>query len=88
VQRTLTRGPRGWPAGWPHFVASHGLASWAHILGGGNKDSKVGSRWKPGSVAAWPASTWHVADLIELVTPRRTPINTPTDGVQDTTLHL
>jgi hypothetical protein len=45
VQRPLTRGPRGWPAGQPHFVASRGLASRARSLGGGNKDSEAGSRW-------------------------------------------
>jgi hypothetical protein len=54
VERQLTSGPRGWKVGHPHFLASRGLASWARSLGGGNKESKAGSRWKPDSVAARP----------------------------------
>jgi hypothetical protein len=54
VERQLTSGPRGWTVGHPHFLASRGLASWARSLGGGNKESKAGSRWKPDSVAARP----------------------------------
>jgi hypothetical protein len=43
VQRPLTSGPKGWPADQPNFVASHGLASWAHSPGGGNKESEARS---------------------------------------------
>jgi hypothetical protein len=77
VQRPLTSGPRGWPAGQAHFSASHGLASWACSPGGGNKESKAGSWWKLDLVAALQANTWCVTDLIRSVTPPWTPINTP-----------
>jgi hypothetical protein len=60
VQRSLTSAPRGVAgrphslAGPPHFVASHGLASRAHSLGGSNKESEARSQWKPDPVAAQP----------------------------------
>jgi hypothetical protein len=38
----------------PHFSSSHRLASQARSLGGGNKESEAGSRWKPDLVAARP----------------------------------
>jgi hypothetical protein len=49
----LTSGPRGWPAG----PTMHTLTGWllcARSPGGGNKEYKVGSQWKPNLVATRP----------------------------------
>jgi hypothetical protein len=65
VQRPLTSGPRGWPAG----PTLQPLMGWLHgdtlqDVVEGNPKPKVGGGQSP-----WPATIWHVIDLTKSVTP-------------------
>jgi hypothetical protein len=81
VQRPMTSGPRGWPAG-PTLEA---LMGWFYSdtlqeAVEGNPILKVSGGELHGRLATWlgqPATTWRVTDLTMSVTPPWTPINTP-----------
>jgi hypothetical protein len=78
VQRPLTSGPRGWPAGPtlpPLMGWLHGLALQEAVTRNPKLEVRHG-----GHPAMWLgrlANTWHITNLIKSVTPPWTPINTP-----------
>jgi hypothetical protein len=87
MQRPLTSGPRGWPSGQTPLLVGPAFQPLVHLLHGHALHEVVtrnlmlevgGSRtwWLPGHVAR-PANTWHVTNLIKLITPPWTSINTP-----------
>jgi hypothetical protein len=77
VQRPLTCGPSGWPAGQTPWPIGPTLQPPLSLLGGDALQEAV--EWNPR----------RIIDLIKLVTAPGTPINTPhADGIQHTTLYL
>jgi hypothetical protein len=93
VQRPLTSGPRGWPAGPtlpPLMGWLHGLALQEAVIR--NPKLEVGgcrTRWSPGHVAR-PAGQ-HLAryQLNQVGNSSLNPYKyPPADGIQDTTLYL
>jgi hypothetical protein len=88
VQRSLTCGPSGWPAGQTPWLIGPTLQPPVSFLGGvalqevleWNSRPRVSggcASWSAGHVASRPANTWRITDLIRSVTALGTPINTP-----------
>jgi hypothetical protein len=76
VQRPLTNGPRGWPAGQRGFMSVWPATSCTRVY----TRRRRPKQWRK-SVEAEPhgrlATTWRVTDLTKSVTPPWTLINTP-----------